>query len=66
MYFSVSVLYFDRLIMRNFSGTATCHAALLPRGVSSTGESPEVICGKTYVVVKLPAKRIKNVKVLGE
>lgn len=66
MFYSVRVLYFDRLSMRNFSGTATCHSAILPHDVPTTEESPEVICGEAYVIVKLPAKMIKNVKVLGE
>lgn len=70
MFYSVGVLYFDRLSMRNFSGTATCHSAILPHDVPTTEkspeESPEVICGKAYVIVKLPAKMSKNVKVLGE
>ncbi|XP_042623103.1 mucin-17-like isoform X2 [Cyprinus carpio] len=64
MYYSVRVLYFDRLLMRNLSGTATCHAAFLPHDVPSTRESPEVICGKPYVIIKLPAKKIINVTVL--
>lgn len=66
MFYSVRVLYLDRLLMRTFSSTATCHSAILPHDVPSTGESPEVICGKAYVIVKLQAKMIKNVKVLGE
>lgn len=65
MYYSVRVLYFDRLLMRNFSGTATCHA-ILPHDMPSTEEPPEVICGKSYVIVKLPSKKFKDVKVLGE
>ncbi|XP_052466968.1 uncharacterized protein LOC128025037 isoform X3 [Carassius gibelio] len=64
MYYSVRILYFDRLLMKNLSGTATCHAAFLPHDVPSTRKSPEVICGKPYVIVKLPAKKIINVKVL--
>ncbi|KTF78237.1 hypothetical protein cypCar_00044822 [Cyprinus carpio] len=65
MYYSVGVLYFDHLLMKRFSGIATCHAAILPHNALSTEESPEVICGKPFVIVKLPAKRIKSVKVLG-
>ncbi|XP_077061881.1 uncharacterized protein LOC143714533 [Siphateles boraxobius] len=64
MLYSVRVLYFDHLLMRTFSGTATCHSTILPHDVPSTGESPKVICGKAYVIVKLLAKTIKNVKVL--
>ncbi|XP_016296266.1 uncharacterized protein LOC107653917 [Sinocyclocheilus anshuiensis] len=65
MYYSVGVLYFDHLQMKSFSGIATCHAAILPHDAPSTEESPEVICGKPFVIVKLPVKRIKSVKVLG-
>ncbi|XP_042590910.1 uncharacterized protein LOC109087775 isoform X15 [Cyprinus carpio] len=65
MYYSVGILYFDHLLMKRFSGIATCHAAILPHNALSTEESPEVICGKPFVIVKLPAKRIKSVKVLG-
>ncbi|XP_016398925.1 uncharacterized protein LOC107732169 [Sinocyclocheilus rhinocerous] len=65
MYYSVGVLYFDHLQMKSLSGIATCHAAILPHDAPSTEESPEVICGKPFVIVKLPAKRIKSVKVLG-
>ncbi|XP_077061880.1 uncharacterized protein LOC143714532 [Siphateles boraxobius] len=64
MFYSVRVLYFDRLLMRTFSRTATCPSTILPHDVPSTGESSKVICGKAYVIVKLLAKTIKNVKVL--
>ncbi len=66
IYYYVRVLYFDRLLMKSFSGIATCHAAILPHDAPSTEESPEVICEKPFVIVKLPAKGIKSVKVLGE
>lgn len=52
--------------MKSFSSIAACHAAILPYDAHSTEESPEVICEKPFVIIKLPAKRIKSVKVLGE
>nr|XP_055075125.1 mucin-2-like [Misgurnus anguillicaudatus] len=64
-YFSSRVLYFDRLLLRNLSGIATCHANILPHNMPSTEASPEVVCGKSYMIVKWPSKMIINAKVFG-
>ncbi|KAL2098744.1 hypothetical protein ACEWY4_005224 [Coilia grayii] len=63
---SLTVQYFDRLLMQNITGVASCLSLTPPRPASTKAAAPVVMCKKHELLVKLPGRALKQVSVSGE
>ncbi|KAL2098739.1 hypothetical protein ACEWY4_005219 [Coilia grayii] len=60
---SLMVQYFDRLLMQNITGVASCLSLTPPRPASTKAAAPVVMCKKHELLVKLPGRALKQVSV---